>query len=62
MRASVKYRVIHRFKSKYNIRDMCSFFGASRSGYYAWAKKVDKKDPDGLDAIDLSVINIKGDE
>ena len=46
MRASIKYRVIHRFKDKYNVRDMCIFFGVSRSGYYAWTKKADKEDPD----------------
>ena len=46
MKASVKYRVIHRFKNKYNVRDMCIFFGVSRSGYYAWTKKTDKEDPD----------------
>ena len=46
MRASIKYRVIHRFKNKYSVRDMCSFFGVSRSGYYAWMKKADKEDPD----------------
>ena len=46
MKASVKYRVIHRFKDKYNVRDMCIFFGVSRSGYYAWTKKTDKEDPD----------------
>ena len=46
MRASVKYRVIHRFKNKYNVRDMCNFFKVSRSGYYAWTKKADKEDPD----------------
>ena len=46
MKASVKYRVIHRFKDKYNIRDMCLFFSVSRSGYYAWTKKADKEDPD----------------
>ena len=46
MKASVKYRVIHRFKDKYNVRDMCTFFSVSRSGYYAWTKKADKEDPD----------------
>ena len=46
MRVSVKYRVIHRFKDEYNVRDMCIFFGVSRSGYYAWMKKADKEDPD----------------
>ncbi len=40
MRPNVKYRVIHRFKGKYNVRDMCVFFGVSRSGYYAWINLV----------------------
>ena len=48
MRTSVKYRVIRRFKDKYNVRDMCVFFGVSRSGYYAWIKKSDKEDSDKL--------------
>ena len=46
MRANIKYRVIHRFKDKYNVRDMCTFFSVSRSGYYAWTKKADEEDPD----------------
>ena len=46
MKANVKYRVIHRFKNKYNVKDMCIFFGVSRSGYYAWIKKTYKEDPD----------------
>ena len=25
---------------------MCIFFDVSRSGYYAWTRKADKKDPD----------------
>ena len=28
------------------MRDMCIFFGVSRSGYYVWTKKADKADPD----------------
>ena len=46
MKASVKYKVIHRFKDKYSVKDMCYFFGVSRSGYYAWTKKINKEDPD----------------
>ena len=46
MKASVKYKIIHRFKDKYRVQDMCYFFGVSRSGYYAWTKKIDKEDPD----------------
>ena len=48
MKASIKYRVIHRFKDKYSIYDMCKFFNVSRSGYYAWVKKLDKEDHDKL--------------
>ena len=48
MKASIKYRVIHRFKDKYSIYDMCKFFNVSRSGYYAWVKKLDKEYPDKL--------------
>lgn len=46
MKASVKYKIIHRFKDKYRVQDMCYFFGVSRSGYYAWTQKIDKEDPD----------------
>ena len=46
MKANIKYRVIHRFKDKYNVRDMCTFFSVSRSGYYAWTKKADEEDTD----------------
>ena len=46
MRANIKYKIIYRFKNKYSIRDMCEFFGVSRSGYYAWTKRADKEDPD----------------
>lgn len=46
MRASVKYRVIHRFKDKYPITLMCEFFKVSRSGYYYWARNFEKDDKD----------------
>ena len=46
MKANIKYKIIYRFKNKYSIRDMCEFFGVSRSGYYAWTKSADKEDPD----------------
>lgn len=41
MKASLKYRVIHRFKDRYPISLMCEFFGVSRSGYYYWVHKLD---------------------
>ena len=40
MRASVKYRVIYRHREKYDIREMCCFFGVSRSGYYDYVKRM----------------------
>jgi len=46
VRASVKYRVIHRFKDKYPITLMCEFFKVSRSGYYYWARNFEKDDKD----------------
>lgn len=39
---TLKYRVIERFKDKYSISAMCSVFEVSRSGYYAWRKRIDK--------------------
>ena len=35
----MKYRVIERFRGKYDIGDMCKVFEVSRSGYYAWRKR-----------------------
>ena len=46
MKANIKYKVIHRFRGRYNVQDMCIFFGVSRSGYYAWTKKTDWEDSD----------------
>ena len=46
MKASVKYRVIHRFRSTHPIERMCDFFQVSKSGYYAWLKRLDKDDKD----------------
>lgn len=46
MSANLKYRVIYRFRDKYNVTDMCGFFHVSRSGYYAWKKRTDRSDPD----------------
>ncbi|MCW2278987.1 IS3 family transposase [Heliophilum fasciatum] len=42
----MKYRVIYRFKDKYPITLMCSFFDVSRSGYYSWLRKKDQENKD----------------
>ena len=41
MRTSVKYMAIYRHKDKYSISEMCRFFSVSRSGYYAYVKRMD---------------------
>ena len=46
MRTNVKYRVIYRHKYKYSISSMCKFFKVSRSGYYAFLKRMDIPDRD----------------
>ncbi|MGE5380292.1 MAG: IS3 family transposase [Methylocystaceae bacterium] len=46
MRSSLKYSVIYRFKDKYPIKQMCEFFQVSRSGYYAWVKRIGQEDKD----------------
>ena len=52
MRASIKYQVIFKHKGKYNISQMCKFFGVSRSGYYAFFKRMNRPDKD------LSIANM----
>lgn len=47
MKASVKYRVIFRFKDKYPIQLMCKFFEVSRSGYYCWIRNLKRVEKDG---------------
>lgn len=42
MKPEIKYQVIFKHKDKYSIRQMCRFFGVSRSGYYAYLKRKDK--------------------
>ena len=44
MRAQVRYEAIYANRGKFAISLMCEFFGVSRSGYYAWAKR--RKAPD----------------
>ena len=46
MKSSIKYQVIFKHKDKYSISQMCKFFGVSRSGYYAFLKRLDTPDRD----------------
>ena len=46
MNASIKYQVIFKHRDKYSINSMCKFFGVSRSGYYAFLKRMDTPDRD----------------
>jgi len=41
VKASVKYKVIYRHREKYSISEMCRFFAVSRSGYYAYVRRMD---------------------
>lgn len=38
--------MIYRYRDKYPIQEMCEFFQVSRSGYYAWKDRMDRKDCD----------------
>jgi len=46
VKPSVKYQVIFKHKDKYSINAMCKFFEVSRSGYYAFLKRMDIPDRD----------------
>ena len=46
MRPSIKYQVIFKHKDKYSINAMCKFLEVSRSGYYAFLKRMDIPDRD----------------
>jgi len=41
VKAGVKYGVIYRHSAKYSISEMCRFFDVSRSGYYAYVKRME---------------------
>ena len=46
MKPSIKYQVIFKHKGRYSINSMCKFFEVSRSGYYAFLKRMDIPDRD----------------
>lgn len=48
----MKYAAIYKHRNIYPIVTMCQFFGISRSGYYDFARQIDKPDKDkGLAAL-----------
>lgn len=46
MKPKIKYQVIYKHKDKYSISQMRKFFSVSRSGYYAFLKRLDIPDRD----------------
>jgi transposase InsO family protein len=42
----VKYAAIHANREKFEVSFMCRYFGVSRSGYYAWVKRLNQPDRD----------------
>ncbi len=47
----MKYAAIYQHRNDYPILTMCQFFGVSRSGYYDYARQIDKPDKDESLAI-----------
>ena len=51
----MKYAAIYKHRNIYPIVTMCQFFGISRSGYYDFARQIDKPDKDkGLAALSVN--------
>ena len=46
MKVSIKYHVIYRHRTEYPVCRMCQFFEVSRSGYYAFVRRLGKLDRD----------------
>ena len=46
MRPKVKYAVIYRHREEYPVSVMCKFFEVSRSGYYAYVKRLGEPEHD----------------
>ena len=54
MKSSHKYSVIERYRDQYRITALCEFFEVSRSGYYAYLKRIDsEKDRELVEKIRL---------
>ena len=46
MRPKVKYHIIYRHRREYSITVMCKFFEVSRSGYYAFTRRLNRPEKD----------------
>ena len=46
MRPRVKYAIIYRHRHEYPVSVMCNFFEVSRSGYYAFVKRIGRPEHD----------------
>ena len=46
MSARAKYHVIYRHRAEYPVAVMCKFFAVSRSGYYAFVRRLGKQEKD----------------
>ena len=42
----VKFRIVHRFRDRYPVQDLCILLGVSRSGYYKWLARQDRPSRD----------------
>jgi hypothetical protein len=38
-----EYSLVHRFRIKYYIKDLCEYMGITRSGYYRWLRRRENK-------------------
>ena len=46
MRPKIKYHIIYRHRDEYPVSVMCKFFEVSRSGYYAFVKRLGRPEHD----------------
>ena len=46
MRPRIKYHIIYRHSGEYPVSVMCVFFGVSRSGYYAFVRRLGRPEKD----------------
>ena len=42
----LRYKVIHRFRDRFTVEELCKLLEVSRSGYYKWLNRKDEPDKD----------------